>query len=304
MLAKIRQLGLRRWLVLAIIGILIFGCISLTRMLPARPPTRGVVSTKVSPKDSMLQMYVPAGDFLMGTTEDQMNAYSIMTHYVDWGNEGPQHSVYLDAFWIDQTEVTNAQYARCVASGQCTKPYDTKSYTRPSYFGDSQFADYPVIFVDWNQAQAYCAWAGRRLPSEAEWEKAARGPDGRTFPWGDAAPNQYLLNYHNYIGDTTAVGSYPSGASFYGALDMAGNVWEWVNDWYSQSWYQSYLATNPNPTGPDYGDLRVQRGGFWGNDDVYYVRSAYRYGNAPDFLAYDILDLWDLSIGFRCATSP
>ena len=299
MLAKISKPGLRCGLVLAIIGILIFGCVSLTRMLSAQPPTQGVVSTKVSPKDSMVQMYVPAGEFLMGTTEEQWDALIQRADYLSWGSEEPQHPVYLDAFWIDQTEVTNAQFVRCVASGQCTKPRDN-FYTWPSYFRDSRVADYPVILVDWNQAQTYCAWADRRLPSEAEWEKAARGPGGRIYPWGDAEPNQYLLNYHNYIGDTTAVGSYPSGASFYGALDMAGNVWEWVNDWYSLTYYQSYLPTNPNPTGPDSGTYRVLRGGSWGDDAVYYVHSALRFYNTPDLQDY----YQDLRIGFRCAASP
>jgi formylglycine-generating enzyme required for sulfatase activity len=233
----------------------------------------------------MVMDYVPAGDFLMGSdkTKDSQ-AYD---------DELPQHTVYLDAFWIDQTVMTNSQYARCVASGQCTKPYDIKSYTRPSYYGDSQFANYPVIYVDWNQSQAYCAWAGRRLPNEAEWEKAARGTGGRIYPWGNAAPDQSLLNYNNNKGDTTAVGSYPSGASPYGALDMAGNVWEWVNDWYSGSYYQQALARNP--PGPATGTYRGLRGGSLVNNDRG-VRSALRGNGILD-------DGYDL-IGFRCAASP
>jgi serine/threonine-protein kinase len=141
--------------------------------IPKRTPTLGIGSVEVSPKDYMVMVYVPAGEFLMGSDKAKDSQAD--------SNELPQHTVYLDP-WVDQTEVTNAQYFRCVANGQCTPPNNVWSDNRPSYFGDDQFANYPVIFMDWNQAQAYCAWAGRRLPSEAEWEKAARGTDGRIYP--------------------------------------------------------------------------------------------------------------------------
>ncbi|HNZ13336.1 MAG TPA: SUMF1/EgtB/PvdO family nonheme iron enzyme [Anaerolineaceae bacterium] len=153
---------------------------------------------------------VPAGDFMMG---------------VDGGvydDERPKHTVYLDAYWIDQTEVTNAQYARCVAAGACREPESKDSNTRDSYYGASQYADYPVISVSWSNAADYCSWAGRQLPSEAQWEKAARGTDGWLYPWGYESPSANLLNYDRNSGDTTVVGSYPDGASPYGALDMAG----------------------------------------------------------------------------------
>ncbi len=252
---------------------------------PTLMPLPKIISTKISPKDGMVMVNVPAGEFLMGSNNAIDNqAYS---------DELPQHTVYLDSFWIDNTEVTNAQYARCVGVGQCTPPYKTRSSTHPSYYGDNQYANYPVVYVDWNQAQMYCTWAGRRLPSEAEWEKAARGTDGRIYPWGDTAPDQSLLNYNQNKGDTTAVGSYPSGASPYGVLDMAGNVWEWVNDWYSNSYYQHSPARNP--TGPDSGTSRVLRGGSWDRDDRH-VRSAGRYANYPEY--------WYNYLGFRCATSP
>jgi len=248
-------------------------------------PSLGIGLTQTSPKDSMVQLYIPAGDFLMGSDKAKDSQAQ--------DDELPQHTVYLDAYWIDQTEVTNAEYARCVTIGKCTKPYDSKSYTHSSYYGDSQFADYPVIYVDWNQAQTYCAWAGRRLPSEAEWEKAARGIDGRIYPWGNAAPDQSLLNYGQNKGDTTAVGSYPTGTSPYGALDMAGNVWEWVNDWYSDSYYLNSPARNP--PGPDSGTTRVLRGGSW-NGNGWDVRSANRAIITPGY-GYSL-------IGFRCAVSP
>jgi formylglycine-generating enzyme required for sulfatase activity len=250
-------------------------------------PALGIGSTQVTSKDGMVQMYVPAGEFLMGSDPAKDNQESY--------DELPQHTVYLDAFWIDQTEVTTAQYARCVTSGQCTKPYDTSSATRSSYYGDRQYADYPVIYVSWTQAQVYCAWVGRRLPSEAEWEKAARGVDGRIYPWGNATPDQNKLTYNNNQGDTAAVGNYSAGASPYGVLDMAGNVEEWVNDWYSSSYYQQ--SPSRNPTGPTSGTACVLRGGYWGADGRN-IRSAARDRGAPVYRYFNI--------GFRCAagTSP
>ncbi|KPL83542.1 hypothetical protein ADN01_08070 [Levilinea saccharolytica] len=242
--------------------------------------TPSMGSTQVSPQDGMLMLYVPAGEFWMGSDK------SVDPQAND--DELPQHRVYLDAYWIDQTEVTNAMYARCVADGACTPPAETSSYSRDSYYGSSQFDQYPVIYVDWNQASAYCAWAGRRLPSEAEWEKAARGTDGRIYPWGKQAPNGQLLNFNGNEKDTTAVGQYPAGASPYGALDMAGNVWEWVADWYGD--YPSGAVSNP--TGPGSGEARVFRGGSWG-DASYGIRAAYRVRSLPGYR--------NVNFGFRCA---
>jgi eukaryotic-like serine/threonine-protein kinase len=121
-------------------------------------------------------------------------------------------------------------YAQCVGANACNLPHDTGSYTRSSYYGDALYAHYPVVNVDWDMATAFCAWAGRRLPSEAEWEKAARGQDGRLYPWGNQTPSLQYTNFNELRGDTTEVGIYPLGASPYGTLDMAGNMWEWVND--------------------------------------------------------------------------
>jgi eukaryotic-like serine/threonine-protein kinase len=272
--------------------------------------TLGVGSTQVSKTDEMVLVYVPQGQFLMGITDKEIDTF--LSQYSDWdremlNTEKPQHTVVLDAFWIDKTEVTNAQYQKCVKAGSCTAPHESSSYTRSFYFGNPDYASYPVIFVDWDQAAAYCKWAGRRLPSEAEWEKAARGTDGREFPWGNEGLAGDLLNFadknsewawaNQTIDDgyteTAPVGHYPKGASIYGALDMAGNVWEWVNDWYQEDYYQNSPAKNP--PGPASGTDRVLRGGSWGFD-LLDVRTTYRAMNAPaDF---------DINTGFRCAATP
>jgi len=210
-----------------------------------------------------LMVYVPAGDFTMGSNDGPSDAK-------------PAHVVYLDAFWIDKFEVTNALYKKCVDAGKCARPSEMKSYTRSSYYGNSAFDNYPVIYVTWDDANVFCVWASKRLPTEAEWEKAARGTDKRIYPWGNTFDKNLLNSSEGGKGDTTAVGSYPAGASPYGTLDMAGNVWEWVADW----------------KGPSSGSSRVLRGGSWDNSQRL-VRAAYRYdfplGSRHDF------------IGFRCA---
>jgi formylglycine-generating enzyme required for sulfatase activity len=221
----------------------------------------------------MVMVYVPAGEFEMGSTEGR-------------DDEQPVHTVMLDGFWIDQTEVTNAQYALCVAEGACRE----SAYAHDgSYNGEN----YPVVGVSWQDAANYCAWVGGRLPTEAEWEKAARGTDGRTYPWGNSAQDCYKANYGLCIGwRTAAVGSYPAGASPYGALDMLGNVWEWVADWYDADYYSRSPVHNPQ--GPDSGTLRVLRGRSFSRGARQALRCAFRGELRPHLRQYNV--------GFRCAS--
>jgi formylglycine-generating enzyme required for sulfatase activity len=234
-----------------------------------RTIVRGWVPS-LAPAGVMEMVLVPAGDSWMGSEDGG-------------SEERPRRKVYLDGFYIDRTEVTNAQYRRFMeATGQ----------RAPAYWGNSRFnaPDQPVVGVDWGDARAYCAWAGKRLPTEAEWEKTARGPDGRRYPWGDEWDPRKANFAEGGPGKPTPVGSYRAGASPYGAVDMAGNVWEWVADWYQRDYYTK--APSRNPPGPDQGALKVLRGGSW-YDYPFDLRAAYRSFSTPDFrITY---------IGFRCA---
>lgn len=240
-------------------------------------PTLGIGSNLLNPVDGSILMYIPAGEFEMGN---------------DYGDtdERPVHTVYLDAFYMYQTEVTNAMYALCVEDGVCDPPDGT-------YYSDPAYNDHPVVNVSWYDSEDYCRWAGGRLPTEAEWEKAARGGlVGAVFPWGNSYPvctpgAENGAQYNKCDGPTVPVGSFaPNG---YGLYDMAGNVWEWVGDWYDEDYY----ANSPyeNPTGPTNSFYRVWRGGSW-YFAVGYMSVAYRTFDSPDFS--------NIVLGFRCVISP
>jgi formylglycine-generating enzyme required for sulfatase activity len=190
---------------------------------------------------------------------------------------------------MDKFEVTNALYKKCVDAQKCSPPWESKTFPRSAYYSNSQYANYPVIYMSWNDARAYCDWAGKRLPTEAEWEKAARGTDDRFFPWGNLFDKNLLNSTEGGKGDITAVGTYLKGASPYGVQDMLGNVWEWVADWYDENYYRNSPVRNPS--GPDSGNARVLRGGSWYN---YSGRVTTRNGsNLPNYRS-DVM-------GFRCA---
>ena len=276
-------------------------------------PTIDIDSTWVRPADGMVMVYVQDGEFSMGSN--------------DFSNAEPIHNVYLNAYWIDKTDVTKAMFQVFVNdTGYVTEAEKDgtgavfnvsngifEDIYRASWrypFGPTSsmagLENHPVVQVSWNDAKAYCEWAGMRLPIEAEWEKAARGKDGRPFPWGNQYPAKNLLNFADLhlnvdwndktINDgyqfTSPAGSYPEGASPYGALDMAGNVWQWLADWYDANYYSQ--SPENNPQGPVSGQERVFRGGSW-LDNVTGVCSAFRHSYAPNE--------WNNNIGFRCARS-
>jgi len=228
---------------------------------------------------------VSAGAFMMGCAPNDSSCDD---------TEKPYHEVYLDAYYIQKHEVTVAEYRECVNAGACTKP---RSKSNNSYcnwgYGDRD--DHLINCVDWHQAKAYCEWIGARLPTEAEWEKAARGTDGRKYPWGNAkATCEYAVMDDGGNGcgrgRTWSVCSKPRGDSPYGLCDMAGNVWEWVNDWYGENYYES--SPRDNPWGPSSGSARVLRGGSWCNDP-WDLRTSCRNRTAPSNR--------DTYLGFRCA---
>ena len=276
------------WMSAALLEVNIdLNAVPLAEVPPTPTPQYKAGDKRVSSIDGMTMVFIPEGSFVMGSATGE-------------GDEQPQHSVHLSAYWIDQTEVTVFQYRKCVEAGACSPPHNGEC----TYFQSDQ-QNHPVNCLRWTDADAYCRWVGRRLPTEAEWEKAARGSDGRIFTWGNQF-NGTLLNYcdvncpaswkdsafNDGYSYTAPAGSYPSGASPYGVLDMLGNEWEWVADWYDANYYG--YAPSSNPTGPNSGEKKVARGGSWntGRNDV---RAANRYSDYPDSRgAY---------YGFRCALS-
>ena len=256
-------------------------------------PTETITSTPtVTPTSTSTpipgeMLLVPSGDFFMGCNPDNNAGFNCVA------DEIPQITVSLSTYEIDKYEITNGLYAQCVAANICREPNYFSSTTHPSYYDNPIYANYPVVWVEWEQANTYCGWVGSRLPTEAEWEKAARGATGQVYPWGNSPSSATLANSDGNNPDTTMVGSYPDGASPYGVMDTAGNVEEWVNDWYNNSYY--YVSSLRNPQGPDSGENRGVRGGaFYDNDLV--LRSAYRNLYPPSFSSENL--------GFRCARTP
>ena len=270
---------------------------------PTRAPALG--DTWVRPVDEMVMVYVPGGTFLMGSDVNDPDAES---------DERPPHRITLDRFWIDQTEVTNAQFATFLnernnqeEGGVTWLDLEDKfcliEHVRGEYRPKSGYTDHPVVEVSWYGAAAYCEWAGARLLTEAEWEYAARGPEGRVFPWGDEFNGMRLnfcdanctygwkeTEYDDGYEKTAPVKSYPSGMSWCHVLDMAGNVWEWIADWYDSNYYD--YSPSRNPIGPSSGATHGLRGGGW-NYAQRHVRAANRFIKPGSRYA---------SVGFRCVS--
>ncbi len=231
----------------------------------------------ITDEDGVEMVLIPAGEFIMGSSEDERD-----------DGEHPQHKVYLDAFYIDKYEVTNAQYKRFM---------EATGHNAPSYWGDENYnqPNLPVTGVSWHDAVAYAKWAKKRLPTEAEWEKAARGTDGREYPWGnewvDSRCNTKISD--DGYGVLAPVGSFPGDISPYGVIDMAGNVSEWVHDWSDRDYYSR--SPKRNPKGPEEGIMRTLRGGNWDNAIEHHMRCATRDADLP------VPSGWNLRMGFRCA---
>ncbi|MBI1725205.1 MAG: SUMF1/EgtB/PvdO family nonheme iron enzyme [Candidatus Tectomicrobia bacterium] len=268
------------------------------------PAASGAVRTQVSHADGATQAYVPAGTFAMGSDKSERN-------------ERPERKIRLSAYWIDQTELTASRFARFVEAtrhrttaekGGWAWVWDetlkngeggwrqekSVSWRNPAGRGSDWKAmpEQPVSQVGWPDAEAYCRWAGRRLPTEAEWERAARGDDGRKFSWGNA-PDPKRANLkggEDGFPGVAPVGRFPQGASPFGALDMAGNVWEWVADWYHPQAYKTMAARDPK--GPAKGTRRVVRGAAWGSP-LEWATTTNRYDRLPPYR--------NNKIGFRCA---
>lgn len=262
--------------------------------LPTAAPTEEFSNSRVSSMDGMPQVYIPAGTFRMGGFDVRAVP-----------DEFPAHDVTLDAYWMDQLEVTNAMYRSCVSAGACTLPQNFGTARKADYFYNPEFKDYPVVYVTWGQAKTYCEWAGRRLPTEAEWERAARGDDMRTFPWGEDKPDYRFANFNMLVTDTSRVGSYPLGASPFGVLDMAGNVAEWTSDFYNPTYYSNTELINPAGPLTSSSFFRVVRGGSLGDAEINIrvsKRSSVR-GSILNAIHGSDAYLGDFSprIGFRCA---
>jgi formylglycine-generating enzyme required for sulfatase activity len=241
---------------------------------PTSEPSATPLPELINDEHGVPMLLVPAGEFIMGSDSDMAAAK-------------PAHKVYLDAYYIDEFEVTNALYLECVEAGVCVAGGATR-------LRNPIFSEHPVMDVTWYMAHDYCEWRGARLPSEAEWEKAARGTDERRFPWGDDPVTCELARYGDCGWFTVPVGQHPKGVSPYGVHDMAGNAWEWTNDWYNEDYYS--VSPYENPTGPDVETgWKSTRGGAW----FYHadLQTSIWRNHAPIDVGYAYL-------GFRCALTP
>lgn len=258
-------------------------------------------SSQVSTKDGSTLIYIPSGTFLMGLTEEQKNLLRQLcnTDICEglYQVSSPANQVELTkSYWIYRTEVSNSQYAICVNAGKCSPPRSYSSAGQASYYDNPDFANYPVVWVDWDRANTYCAWAGGRLPTSAEWEYAARKDDGRLFSWGNDQPDGRQANVDSFIGVTTATDRFVDYPSPFGLLDMTGNVWEWVFDWYDPAYYDQ--NTNwTDPMGPPEGVYKVGRGGSWwipGALSSVAIQDWEVPNSTDSSYSYD-------GVGFRCA---
>lgn len=247
------------------------GCVLLAASVSGCGVVQATIQTKTNPKDGAAMVYVPAGTFTMGSTDSDSQARS---------DEKPAHQVDLDGYWIYKNDVTVGEYKNFCAATNTKMPYLAAGFS-----ADNQ----PIVNVSWNDAEAYCTWAGTTLPSEAQWEKAARGTDGRIYPWGNEFDKSKCWTEESGATHTAPVGSFPDGASPYGCLDMTGNVWQWCSDRYGEDYYANSLFSNP--TGPDNGGDRVLRGGSWRRQSNR-SRSAARLSGGQLCLGN--------STGFRC----
>jgi len=243
-------------------------------------PTEEPLPAEIKDSKNVPMVLIPAGEFTMGSDTSGDAASK------------PASQVYLDAFYIDKYEVTNEMYDACAYAVECRKPLQPGSVTRTTYFANPVFANYPVIYVDWKMANAYCAWRGARLPTEAEWEKAARGTDERIYPWGSEELDCSYTNYGGCVGDTTPVDQHDKGQSPYGIFGMAGNVWEWTS---SLDKLYPYDATDGREDPSAFGN-RIARGGSWhafGNSGN--VRTDTRLSLDPGY--------YGAYVGLRCIRS-
>lgn len=250
---------------------------------------------------------VPAGWFWRGSCNEATSpsckpgelGYSTTASpdYMSY-DEAPMRQIYLDAYYLDTFEVTVSAFAACVTAGACTKAnYDEKGRNASCNLGDPNRLNHPMNCVSWYGANQYCKFAGKRLPTEAEWEKGARGTDGRKYPWGNTAPDCTYTNFCQCVGTTTPAGTYPKGVSPYGAYDMSGNMLEWTYDTYSSDYYVKSPDTNPQGPTND-GAYRVNRGGSYGSNS-----ECISQQRAPD-RASSARGAKVGTIGFRCVAAP